>query len=323
MLILGRVCAPYFLLLDRWASLVIKSAHLEDEEDAQKKKSVHDLEGDSHKKTTEALWRIFISYYGIMATAGDFKARGSQLFSDFTVGISKLATIFDMFFTPVMCAKVPYLLVWIVKAVAPYAFIIMVGAGVPCYIKWKRRKKTLTAAQMADDLPLRSRLVGTLIFVMYYLFPSTVVGLLKGFYCTNEIHEGKEESGGPRYLMTDLSVQCFSGEHLATVLPAVVLLLFYTVCVPGAIMAITKFKRSKLYTKKYLTMYGFLYNGFREGCEWWEVLVMFRKVTIAVILVYFTDPFMQSFSSAFVLLISLYFHTDFKARTSPTADCSR
>ncbi len=34
---------------------------------------------------------------------------------------------------------------------------------------------------------------------------------------------------------------------------------------------------------------------------------MFRKVSIAVILVYFTDPFMQSFASALVLLISLYF----------------
>ena len=156
-----------------------------------------------------------------------------------------------------MCTQIPYLVTWIVKAVAPYVFIIFVGAGVPCWLKykrWRQFKKTGHAPKQ-DDVPLRSRLVGTLIFVMYYLFPSTVVGLLKGFYCTPEILENKDDTGGSRYLMSDLSVECFSGEHLASVLPAIVLLIFYTVMVPGAIIAITKFKRKKLYERNYLLMY--------------------------------------------------------------------
>ena len=55
---------------------------------------------------------------------------------------------------------------------------------------------------------------------------------------------------------------------MASVWIAVVLLLFYIAAVPGAIGYITRpSNRGNLHTKTYLMKYGFLYNGYEEGCE--------------------------------------------------------
>ena len=57
---------------------------------------------------------------------------------------------------------------------------------------------------------------------------------------------------------------------------------------------------------------GFLYNGYEDGLEWWEVVVLARKTVIAVVLVYFKDPFIQSFAAMFVLTVALYAQLEFK-----------
>ena len=58
--------------------------------------------------------------------------------------------------------------------------------------------------------------------------------------------------------------------------------------------------------------YGFLYNGYEEGREWWEACVLLRKTSVAVVLVFFVDPFLQSFAALFVLTLALYVQLEFK-----------
>ena len=112
--------------------------------------------------------------------------------------------------------------------------------------------------------------------------------------------------------MTDLEVPCFEGEHLFTVWVAVALLGLYIFAVPGMIAWITKHHRDRLYTKGYLMKYGFLYNGYERGREWWEVIVLARKTVLAIVIVYFKDPFIQSFAAVFVLTMALYVQLEFK-----------
>ena len=58
--------------------------------------------------------------------------------------------------------------------------------------------------------------------------------------------------------------------------------------------------------------FGFLYNGYEDGREWWEVCVLARKTVIAVVLVFFSDPFIQSFAAVFVLTLALYVQLEYK-----------
>jgi len=140
------------------------------------------------------------------------------------------------------------------KASAPYVLILCVGAGLPCYLafhKWhmKRAGHELTED---DNVPLKQRMMGALVFVMYYLFPTTIIGLFKTFYCTEPIGQTFEDADMKRYFMTNLKITCFEGDHLFTVWVAVGLLLFYIFVVPGTIVYITKHHKEELYTRRYL-----------------------------------------------------------------------
>ena len=153
-----------------WASLVVKAAHTSGK-------------GES---ISEALWRVFISYYGICAAAGEFKARGSELFVEFTEAFTRLAAAVDIGFEPVVCSGWWYSMIFLSKAVAPYVLILCVGCGLPCYVNFRkyRKRKAGKPIDEDDNIPMQSRLIGALVFVMYYLFPTTIISLFKTFYCT-------------------------------------------------------------------------------------------------------------------------------------------
>ena len=153
----------------------------------------------------------------VCAAAGEFKARGSEIFVQFTESFTRLAATMDIGFEPVVCSGWPYSLVFLTKAAAPYVLILTVGAGLPCYIKWHRWRLLRAGKPLDEDdnIPLKQRMVGALVFVMYYLFPSTIIGLFKTFYCTEAIGETYDDSLAtpdgendlPRYFMTDLRIQ--------------------------------------------------------------------------------------------------------------------
>ena len=192
--------------------------------------------------------------------------------------------------------------------------ILCVGAGLPGYVKFRKywRRRSGREIHKGDNIPLKSRMVGALVFVMYYLFPSTIIGLFKTFYCTEKIGSTYGDAEMTRYFMTDLKIVCFEDDHLFSAWVAVILLILYIVAVPGAIGYVTTKNRDKLYTPEYQLKYGFLYNGFEEGREWWEVVVLGRKTIIAVVIVYFKDPFIQSFAAVIILTMSLYVQLEFK-----------
>ena len=219
---------------------------------------------------SSALWRIFISYYGLCATAGEFMARGTAMFVEYTRVFTQLASILDIGFEPMTCRGLPYLFLFVAKAAAPYVFIMLVAAGVPCYITCRRRFERRAARRgrrnslelgltpsalgigaeaQAEQFSLTSHIVGSLVFVMYYLFPSTVIGLFKTFHCTPSFF-------GKRYLLSDLQIECYSGVHMLSAWIAGALLIFYIIAVPGAIVWITKRNHSKLHSKRYEMMYG-------------------------------------------------------------------
>ena len=70
---------------------------------------------------------------------------------------------------------------------------------------------------------IRDRVSGALVFVMYCLFPSVITGLFKTFHCTEAIGE-TYGTASERYLVTDIGVQCFEGEHVTSMVIATSLL---------------------------------------------------------------------------------------------------
>lgn len=56
------------------------------------------------------------------------------------------------------------------------------------------------------------------------------------------------------------------------------------------------------------TSLGFLYNGYKEDCYMWEILVIFRKAMISFIGVFVQEPFFQQYSACIILVFCLIIH---------------
>ena len=68
----------------------------------------------------------------------------------------------------------------------------------------------------------------------------------------------------------------------------------------------------RLHAAYFIIILGFLYNGYDDGREWWETVIMLRKTALAVILIYFKDTFVQSFLALFVLTMAMYAQVQYK-----------
>ena len=86
------------------------------------------------------------------------------------------------------------------------------------------------------------------------------------------------------YLMADLQEPCFTGRHLTYIWLLTVPQLFcYVLGLPILAFVIIHRNKEKLHEKKFYTRYGLLYMGYREGREWWEIIIAFRKITVVLI----------------------------------------
>ena len=118
-------------------------------------------------------------------------------------------------------------------------------------------------------------------------------------------------------LLTEaLSIKCNSPEHwviIGTVgIPG---MLFYVVVVPTFIALVlirerrnfTLYPSQKNYQSKWTLRFGFMFAGYREGYEWWETVVLFRKcffVLLAIFLKqYGAAP--QVVAASLVLIVAL------------------
>jgi hypothetical protein len=88
--------------------------------------------------------------------------------------------------------------------------------------------------------------------------------------------------GDKRYLMADLEEECFANRHMSHLLaftaPQLIL-----VVLGLPILGTLVILRKNNFTEHFRIRYGLLYLGYRDGREWWEVIIAFRKVLIVII----------------------------------------
>ena len=141
------------------------------------------------------------------------------------------------------------------------------------------------------------------VYVVYYLYPSMMIHLLRLFHCTPPIHGAGYD--GNTYLYANLEVECGSAKHTGARGIAVIFLCLYIVAIPALILWVTVKNKHRLREKAFCTMYGFIFIGYEKDSAWWEIIVLARKLALVAILVFFSkDQFLQSFFGLFVLLVA-------------------
>ena len=114
-----------------------------------------------------------------------------------------------------------------------------------------------------------------------------------------------------RYLMADLEEQCFVGRHKYYVLllsiPQLVLVVLGLPLL-GIIIILKNNHHFERYN--FRIRYGLLYLGYRENREWWEGVIVFRKISIVIIGAFgsLIGVDLQAYMALFVIFISIMIH---------------
>jgi len=114
------------------------------------------------------------------------------------------------------------------------------------------------------------------------------------------------------YLLADFRETCYSEKWYAFVVLAILVIVFYCIVYPLAILSILWNIRHKLETLVVQHKYGFLYDEYKLHSWWWEPFSIFRKFLLASVPVFlYAFPTLQLVMSIFISMIWHLFHATF------------
>jgi hypothetical protein len=208
--------------------------------------------------------------------------------------------MFIEFAGPAVVALLPASLIMVWKLVMRYK-------GLPSDVLWGVR-------------PLHVYVNG-LIGLVFMVWAEFIQSLIRGthFSCY-------EVEAGDFYAFTDFRQKCEGAEWLFTASIAYVELLLVVPAVPLLTLWFLRRNESKLTAPEFRRRFLFIYGGYRQGCEAWEVVVMARKLLLALVVATCRDPLLQIFCMQIVVAGALTLQTSHRpyinAREQLVETCS-
>lgn len=260
--------------------------------------------GDSD--ASDAVKKVMVNYLQLMSLAAELPLQWSvslnsmfNIFGSVSSAGSNLL-IPDCEMTKMKTSEAFYLKQFVFTFAAPFIVFACVAAWQTWWVccRIMRKAKRVTKETRRDYMVLS---IVLMLFLCYPMFVRFCLSMLK---CP--------VIGDNSYLMADLQEPCFEGKHLRlTLLLTLPQLVLYVIGLP--LMALIKIMRNaKSLNKKHFAMrYGLLYTGYRPGREWWEMLVVIRKVTIVAVGTFgsFLPVIdLQAFAALMIIFVSLVCH---------------
>eukprot|EP00347_Sterkiella_histriomuscorum_P011701 403371438 len=125
----------------------------------------------------------------------------------------------------------------------------------------------------------QGRIISSVIIILFFIHPTITTQMFNAFNC--------QDIDGTQRLYEDLEVVCYIGNHkwiaYGVALPAIII---WSMGIPAYGFALIYMKRKELFTIVVKEKYGFLYNGYKEHSFYWEIFIMYRKITIIFIQVF-------------------------------------
>ena len=151
------------------------------------------------------------------------------------------------------------------------------------YIGWRlisyKQGRIFTFRGFDDRSPsLFDGCVATIVFLLYLMYPSLCRSAFALIMCITV--------DGKSYLLADLQEPCFEGRHLMWFLCSTIpQILLYVIGLPlYGFFTIRKYaKKERLQHQITQFRYGMLYSGYRVERWWWDLIVAFRKASVALI----------------------------------------
>ena len=289
-------------------------------------------DGEENKSSTTVLWRIFISYFTVASTIGDFPVRGTKVFQAYTDFLTTLPKIVDYGFVPVLCqTQDAFWFAFVAKAGLPFFIAAVVPWGIDGAL-WVCKRvgycgRSPKDTKLGYQISMDERYKAAKVYVAYYLFPSMVDHLLRIFHCTENI-EGHGYDGKTSYLVGELSISCDSETTKIAQGLAFIVIVFYITQYMYFVWRTTVHDSDKCFGNPYkriprdpafCAQYGFLFVGYRREAAWWEIAVITRKIALVFVLVFLDqNKFLQSIWTLFVLFVATAAQLNWKPFEKPS-----
>ena len=151
---------------------------------------------------------------------------------------------------------------------------------------------------------LKREIFLTIIIGFFLVYPNICLVNFSHFYCQNI---DKLRS----FLKANYAVECWSNRYMQyyfmVVIPSIVV---WNIGLPALILAIMIKRRKCLRQDNNRVIFGFIFNGYRRERFYWEFIIMYRKILMISIVVFFNSFSLtvQALSIFLVLNFSTFLH---------------
>ncbi|CDW71354.1 UNKNOWN [Stylonychia lemnae] len=129
------------------------------------------------------------------------------------------------------------------------------------------------------EIGIRSRLISTMVIVLFLIHPSIVQYMFLDFKCMDIEDESR--------VVSDLEVICWSAQHrILSFFVAIPSIIVWGLGIPAFALLMMYQVSNNLSSIDSKERYGFLFRGYKEEFYFWEILNMYRKMTLIFIAVF-------------------------------------
>lgn len=143
----------------------------------------------------------------------------------------------------------------------------------------------------------RTKFIATYVFLLFYVHPILTQSMIDMFNC--QLYDGDLR------LVVDLQVMCFEDpmHKLIAWYVALPCLICWGLGIPLGVFVLMRKDKDRLHTPLVRQKFGFLYNGYKPHNYFWEIVIMYRKITCIFIAVFLNR--VGIIAQALVLIILL------------------
>ena len=253
---------------------------------------------------SDAIKKIILNFLQMSALAGGLPLRWPETIEDMFSSMETVSSagttllIPDCELTHIDPADAFYM-----KQIA-FTFIVPIVVLCCCFIWYSIDKTCSTRCKLTKE-NVKDYLVLSIVLLLFLLYPTIVKLTLSTLKCPY--------IGDGYYLMSALQEPCFKGRHqfymhLLTI-PQLILYVFGLPLI--GFLIIVRAGSEKLKEKTYILRYGLLFAGYREGREWWEVVIVLRKIAIVSVGTFgtlFRAVDLQAFLALAIVFLSIIAH---------------
>lgn len=255
-----------------------------------------------HEERAPVAFRITMNFVQALGALGIYKARGTETFR-MIFGFAEAVGSSFFAASPLQCLFRPdFFLRYFVNLVGP--LLIAVIAIVMNAIA------TLVRGQGCWGVRAYFRehkYLNTVILVLHLAY--TVLASQSFFVLDCR----RETIGGVTYLKADLGVECYTPEHIFSMVVATASLLLFGLGLPVFFAWVLRVNERYLDRPELSSKLGFLYRGYSISRKlyWWESVSLVRKAGIVIIGSFFEDPYYAIIGALLLtgtsLALQLYF----------------